>query len=173
MTNIYLRRSTINDLDEIIEIIDQAKQLLKNDGSPQWQSGDPSREILKSDIEQRISWVLLVDDKVAGVATLLDQPEPSYAQISAGNWNNTTQPYMTIHRVAVSADYRGQHLSKFLFSNLMTIAMELGFHNLRIDTHLKNQRMQRIAKNLGFEYRGIVNVSDPIDPSRLAYELNL
>ena len=33
--------------------------------------------------------------------------------------------------------------------------------------------MQKLAKKNGYVYRGIIQVEDPIDPDRLAYELNL
>lgn len=173
MANIYLRKSSLNDLDDIMEIIGEAKALLKKDGSPQWQVGGPTREVLTNDIEKEINWVLIVDDVIAGTATLLDTPEPTYTDIKNGHWDNETDPYVTTHRVAISSKYRGMHLSKFMFTNLTTIAVEHGFKNLRIDTHALNQRMQGLAKSLGYQYRGNIFVDDPIDSKRLAFELNL
>ncbi|MCH4008775.1 GNAT family N-acetyltransferase [Companilactobacillus sp.] len=173
MATIYLRKSTLSDLDAVMEIIEEARALLKKDGSPQWQNGSPNRDTLKNDIESGINWVLIVDGKIAGAATLLESAEPSYSKIFEGSWNNTTEPYATTHRVAISSKFRGMHLSKFMFTNLTTIAIEHGFKNMRIDTHEMNERMQGLAKSLGYHYRGIVYVDEPVDGKRLAYELNL
>ena len=39
MSTIYLRRAKLADLDTIMEIIEEARNSLKNDGNPQWQDG--------------------------------------------------------------------------------------------------------------------------------------
>lgn len=156
-----------------MEIIDEAKQLLKQDGSSQWQDGTPNRELLATDIDNKINWILIVDGKIAGTTTLMTTPDPHYQNITNGSWHNNNDPYVTMHRVAISSKYRGMHLSKFIFSNLMTIAVEHGFKNFRIDTFRLNKRMQHLATESGFEQRGIVCVDDNIDPHRIAYELNL
>lgn len=173
MTNIYMRRSTGQDIDQIMEIIDEAKLLLKNDGSSQWQSGTPNRKTIENDIANKDNWVLLVDGKIAGTTTMLTTPDPNYAKISDGDWLNQTEAYVTMHRVAISSQYRGMHLSKFIFSNLITLAVEHGFKNFRIDTYKLNERMQHLVTELGFQKRGIICVDDEIDPHRLAFELNL
>ena len=36
---IYIRKATLDDLDAVYEIIENARQLLKEDGSDQWQHG--------------------------------------------------------------------------------------------------------------------------------------
>jgi N-acetylglutamate synthase-like GNAT family acetyltransferase len=41
MSNIYVRKAQLQDLPAIMKIIDNAKALLKADGSPQWQDGSP------------------------------------------------------------------------------------------------------------------------------------
>lgn len=38
MAEIYLRRTQLQDLTAIMKIIDDAKELLKKNGSPQWQT---------------------------------------------------------------------------------------------------------------------------------------
>lgn len=173
MSSIYLRRTYMHDLPAISKVIAEAKALLKEAGSPQWQDGHPTRENLINDITHHQSWALIVNDQVAGVATLVPGPEKSYQKITGGAWHNDNDHYLTIHRVAISNAFRGHHLSSFLFSNLLTIGLERGYSDFRIDTHRKNQAMQKIAQNFGFKYRGIIQVDDKLDPERLAFELNL
>lgn len=68
---VYIRSAKINDLDEIMLIIDEAKQLLKSDGSPQWQDGTPNSEIFQEDIKKKRCYVLVVGKQIAGVAVLM------------------------------------------------------------------------------------------------------
>ncbi|WP_242362950.1 GNAT family N-acetyltransferase [Limosilactobacillus antri] len=173
MSTIYLRRTYMRDLPAINRIIKDAKDALKAAGSPQWQDGHPDQRTIINDITHHLSWALVVDEEVVGVATLLPGPERSYQDLQGGTWNDDDNPYLTIHRVAINSQYQGQHLSTFLFSNLLTIGQERGYTNFRIDTHRLNKAMQAVAQKFGFQYRGTVQVDDQIDPARLAYELNL
>ncbi|WP_295747200.1 GNAT family N-acetyltransferase [uncultured Limosilactobacillus sp.] len=172
MAQISIRRSTSNDLDAIMQIVDQAKALLKADGSPQWQDGHPDRAMFAADITKQDNWVLMVGNEIAGTATLQGGLEPSYEKID-GAWNQPAAPYMTIHRVALSAAFRGQHLSNYFLSNLLTVGQLQGVKNFRIDTHPVNKRLQALATKFGFVKRGIIMVDDQNDPRRLAFELNL
>ncbi len=173
MAEIYLRRAQLQDLPAIMKIIDDAKELLKKNGSPQWQNGYPNQETFTQDIAMQTNWVLINDNKVAATATLQLTPEPTYRNITQGQWQQPDEPYATIHRVAISSNYRGQGLSKLLFSNLLTVGQMQGIKNFRVDTHRSNKAMQHIAENFNFKKRGIIKVNDQNDPERLAYELNL
>ena len=173
MAEIYLRRAQLQDLTAIMKIIDDAKELLKKNGSPQWQNGYPDQETFTQDIVMQTNWILINDNKVVATATLQLTPEPTYRNITQGQWQQPDEPYATIHRVAISSNYRGQGLSKLLFSNLLTVGQMQGIKNFRVDTHRSNKAMQHIAENFNFKKRGIIKVNDQNDPERLAYELYL
>ena len=51
MSLIYIRQAAKNDLDQIMPIINEAKKFLKQDGTPQWQSGYPDLKTITADIE--------------------------------------------------------------------------------------------------------------------------
>lgn len=173
MTEIYLRRAQAQDLDAIMRIINDAKRFLKDNGSPQWQDGYPNRETFSQDIAMQTNWVLINGSEVVATATLQLTPEPSYQIITNGQWAQPNEPYATIHRVAINSHYRGQGLSKFLFSNLLTVGQMQGIKNFRIDTHRSNKAMQHIAESFNFKKRGIIKVNEKNDPERIAYELNI
>ena len=173
MAEIYLRRAQLQDLTVIMKIIDDAKELLKKNGSPQWQNGYPDQETFTQDIVMQTNWILINDNKVVATATLQLTPEPTYRNITQGQWQQPDEPYATIHRVAISSTYRGQGLSKLLFSNLLTVGQMQGIKNFRVDTHRSNKAMQHIAENFNFKKRGIIQDNDQNDTERLAYELHL
>lgn len=173
MSAIYLRAAREADCPTIMKIINQAKATMKAAGSPQWQDGHPNMTMIKNDIHQGIGWLLVVDNQVAGYAALQLKPDPNYNHITDGNWQVTDQPYATFHRVAVGNRFRGHHLSKFLFSNLLTIGQAKGIRNFRLDTHRVNHPLQGLARDFGFKQRGIIHVQDKLDTARLAFELNL
>lgn len=114
----------------------------------------------------------MVNDQIAGMATLAYDSQINYQNISDGHWNVIDQLYATIHRLALLSEFRGMHLSNYLMSNLISIGIEQGMQNFRIDTHAMNERMQGLIKSAGFQYCGIVNKGDKVQ-ERWGYELNL
>ncbi|PAK68742.1 GNAT family N-acetyltransferase, partial [Staphylococcus haemolyticus] len=70
MAATYLRQATNQDLSEIKKIIDEAKAYLKKQGIDQWQDGYPAYEDLETDVNNGITYVLIVDGKIAGTAAL-------------------------------------------------------------------------------------------------------
>ena len=172
MSLVCIRKAAKNDLDQIMPIIDEAKKFLKEDGNPQWQSGYPNVDAISTDIEQDAAWVLIVDQKVAGYTAVTSGPDPNYHQID-GRWNNDLDPYVAIHRVAISNEYRGMHLASYLLSSLISLHYAEGVRNYRVDTFRRNEIVQHLVKDAGFIERGTIKNDDPIDPYRVAYELNL
>ena len=173
MSLIFTRRAQNSDVDKIVQILNDAISFLKESGSSQWQSGYPNRETVEEDIEKQVAWVLTVDNEVAGYAAVVIGREPTYADIE-GKWENNVDTYATIHRIAVSSKFRGMHLSQFFLSNIISLTYAQGIHNFRIDTSPKNKIVQHIAVSHNFIERGTIQVTeDPVDSSRIAYELNL
>jgi len=156
-----------------MEIIADAKALLKADGSPQWQDGYPDEAAIRRDIMAQQSWILMVGNQIAGTAAQVIGDDANYHEITGTGWQNNDDPYATIHRIALSKAVAGQQLRHYFVSALLGTAYQDGIRNFRIDTHQLNQRMQAIATSLGYQFRGIVHVAEPGDNARRAYELNL
>ena len=172
MSLIFTRRAQNSDVDKIVQILQDAITFLKKNGSSQWQSGYPNRATVEDDIKNGCAWVLTVDNEVAGYAAVVIGRDSNYAKID-GEWNNDVDSYATIHRIAISSKFRGMHLTQFFLSNIISLTYAQEIHNFRIDTGEKNKIVQHIATSHNFIKRGIIQVDDPINPDRLAYELNI
>ena len=172
MSLIFTRRAQNSDVDKIVQILNDAISFLKESGSSQWQSGYPNRATVEDDIKNVCAWVLTVDNEVAGYAAVVIGRDSNYAKID-GEWNNDVDSYATIHRIAISSKFRGMHLTQFFLSNIISLTYAQEIHNFRIDTGEKNKIVQHIATSHNFIKRGIIQVDDPINPDRLAYELNI
>ena len=172
MSLIFTRRAQNSDVDKIVQILNDAISFLKESGSSQWQSGYPNRATVEDDIKNGCAWVLTVDNEIAGYAAVVIGRDSNYAKID-GEWNNDVDSYATIHRIAISSKFRGMHLTQFFLSNIISLTYAQEIHNFRIDTGEKNKIVQHIATSHNFIKRGIIQVDDPINPDRLAYELNI
>jgi len=173
MSNIYLRQATIDDLPRIIKIIDSAKKTLRDRGVNQWQNGYPNDEILEQDIQEDISYVLILNGRVVGVAALQQGYDQNYQEMTSGSWSSDSDvTYSVIHRIAIEADHQGEHLSSALIQQLLTMSYHLGYRDVRIDTHPDNLVMQHIIESSGFEEKGTITMDEDLGV-RKAYQILL
>lgn len=166
---IYLRKAVLTDLPEIVSILTEAKSFLKKSGSDQWQGQYPGLADIENDMAKNQAYVLVVNDKVAAYSAVITGEEPAYTEITDGKWSNDSLDYVTIHRIAFSDQYRGQQLTRFLFSTIFSLMNSRDYHDFRVDTHEMNQVMQHVFEREGFIRRGFVF----IEGKRIAYQLEL
>lgn len=165
-----IRLSTLDDVSRIMEIIEDAKALLKSLHIDQWQNGYPNAEQVENDIKNEESYVI-VDDKNTIMATTMftTRPEPTYKKVIDGNWIiDESLAYGVIHRLAMAKEFRGLGIAKFVFEELHQKLQNQGIKSLKIDTHEKNLGMQSLIKKMGYQYCGIIYTS--YNAKRLAFE---
>ena len=159
-----IRKSTMNDLPEMLEIFANARKYMAEHGNPnQWNDNWPSKEILISDIEIGQSYIVEDDEKgiLATYAYILGV-DKTYLEID-GAWL-TDKPYGTIHRLASS------HKERDIFSFIIKEITPNGL-NMRIDTHANNASMIRAILKNGFKFCGVISPIEGGD--RNAYELDI
>ena len=165
-----IRRSSLNDIPRILEIINDAKTLLASLKINQWQNGYPNKEQIENDIANKESYVVINDvDEIIGTTMFTTRKEPTYKEVIDGKWIiNENEAYGVIHRLATSADHRKQGIAQFIFNEVHQKLKEQNIKSLKIDTHEENIGMQSLIKKLGYEYCGIIytNYGD----KRLAFE---
>lgn len=159
-----IRKATLNDKLEILKIYEDAKKFIKSYNSPQWQDGYPNENSFLDDIKKNQIYVKETNNKVVAVATFMDF-EPTYIDID-GSWLNDEE-YIVIHRIATRVDELGKGHSKAF---LDYIHKELGYNNIRIDTHELNEPMKKFLHKNGFVYCGIIYLLNDYDNKRLAYQ---
>ena len=159
-----LRHTTINDLPEVIEIINQAKLYFKNEGIDQWQDGYPNEDSIINDINQNEAYVLEDNGKILATTMISINIEPTYNYIE-GNWLPNDK-YMVIHRIAIHNDQKGKGLAKIIIDEALKLHPDI--HSIRIDTHDDNLSMQRFLIKYGFTYCGTIYLENK--STRRAYE---
>ena len=134
-----IRKTTLADLDEVMEIYKKARAFMRaHDNPTQWLGGKPTREQIEDDIAKNQSYVCIHENKIAGVLCFFIGIDPTYAKIENGAWlSNDT--YAVVHRIASSGEFKGTG------SYMMQWAFEQ-FPNVRIDTHEDNYVMQNMLK---------------------------
>lgn len=162
-----LRKSRENDLKYIIEIINEAKEFLKESKIDQWQQGYPNEEVILKDIENQHSYVLEDDNKIIGTVALSFDGEETYDLIYDGKWISNNE-YAVIHRIAASKKCNIKGIGTEIIKNIEKICIDKGIENIKIDTHEKNLVMQKLLEKNNFKYCGVIYLEDKA--KRVAFE---
>ena len=152
-----IRPARKEDLARCMEIYAAAQRFMVKAGNPnQWQVGFPTEEMIARDIEGRHLMVWTDEDGVPqGAFAYLPGPEPDYAKIYEGMWQDNGH-YRVVHRFATAQQGRG------IGSAMMRWALEHAEKEgvaLRVDTHKDNVPMQKLIRRCGFVFCGIIHLS--------------
>lgn len=165
-----LRKSSKSDVENIMKIIHQAQDYFKKNGIDQWQNNYPSEDTILHDINNKISYVLIKDDKIVGTAAISFDKEITYDIIYDGNWISNDK-YAVIHRIAIDNEHKGLGLASIILKNVEDMCINKNIKSIKIDTHEQNLSMQKLIKKSGFEYCGVIYLEDR--SKRLVFEKTL
>lgn len=149
-----LRKATFSDAPKIWEILQQAIEQRRQDGSQQWQDGYPNPDTVNNDITNGYGYVLIDNDEIIAYAAIIFDVEPAYTDI-VGKWL-TNGKYVVIHRVATSNKVKGKGIATRLFELLEPLSVQHGVHSIKVDTNFDNVPMLRILEKLNYTYCGEV-----------------
>ena len=167
-----IRKSTIEDIDRLLSLFDEARATIATLGIDQWQNGYPTREVIEADIQKGESYLYERDGQLLATFAMLKNEEPTYRVIYDGEWlTRGTDRYTAIHRFAIAVSARGKGIAGELLAFAMAYARENHKLSLRIDTHEGNVPMRRMLEKNGFLLCGHIFLES--GESRVAYEKRL
>jgi ribosomal protein S18 acetylase RimI-like enzyme len=162
---LILRKANLSELPKIWEILQQAIEQRRQDGSTQWQNGYPNEQTVHDDFEKRNSYVLIDNNEILACASIIVGADPNYKEIK-GEWL-TVDNYATIHRLATSDRVKQKGVATRLFEMAEDVCRKKKVLSIRADTNFDNVPMMRILEKLGYTYCGEILVSTA---PRKAYE---
>lgn len=153
------------DRESILNIYLEGANALKEDGVDQWQGHYvPSFK----DVDEHLGvdlYVLEYHKRIVSTACLVEGIDEDYENIN-GKWN-TSLPYISIHKVATSNEYKKQSFGRKMMSYIENLAKRKRM-DLRIDTHKDNKKMRNFIISCGYKYAGEVILQGELE--RLAYD---
>lgn len=148
------RKALSSDSLKVWEILQQAIQKRKEEGSNQWQDGYPNPEVIANDISKGIGFVLVIDQQIVGYTAIDINNEPAYKELE-GTWL-TNGDFVVFHRAAISKDFVGKGLANNLFERIENYALENQIYSVKADTNFDNGPMLYLFEKLGYTYCGEV-----------------
>ncbi|WP_347714024.1 GNAT family N-acetyltransferase [uncultured Parvimonas sp.] len=162
---LIFRIANESDRESILELYIEGSNALKEDGVDQWQG-----EYVPSfkDIDEHLGidlYVLEYHKSVVSTVCLVEGIDEDYENIK-GKWN-TSIPYISIHKVATSNEYKKQSFAKKMMRYVENFAKRKKM-DLRIDTHKDNIKMKNFIISCSYKYAGEVVLQGELE--RLAYD---
>ena len=149
------RKTTEEDIEKVMEILEKAKKQIARFGIDQWQDGYPSEEDIRKDIKEGISYVLVDEGEIVGTTAFSFEEEEAYKNLVAGQWLTNNEKYGVIHRIAVDGEKGKKGYAKELLQNMEEIAKSQNVFSIRTDTHKGNNGMKSYLYKNGFTYCGV------------------
>jgi hypothetical protein len=147
-----LRKADFSEIIPIWEILQQAIEQRKQDGSEQWQNGYPNQQTVYDDITNGYGFVITDNNVIIAYAAIIFGIEPAYNEIK-GQWL-TKGDYVAVHRVATSNSVKGQGVATKLFKLLEELSIEHNVFSIKVDTNFDNIPMLKILERLNYSYCG-------------------
>lgn len=169
-----LQLATQNDLENVMEIINDAKLYLRNQNSKQWNLDDgyPSDLDILRDIKNKNCYLYIENDDVIGTMSIIFTPDENYYDID-GKWL-TNDNYASIHRIAVRNSHHSKGVGVKMLLEAEKIVKSNNIYSIKIDTHKINIPMIKTLIKAGYTYCGIITLKrSNIDNLRNAYEKKL
>lgn len=162
-----LRKSVNEDINNIMQIIDKAKEALKEQGIDQWQNGYPNADVIRNDILNNDSYVFIKNNEIVATSAVSFDGEKTYDKIYDGSWISNDE-FAVIHRIAISNKYKGTGIASEIIKMIENICLDKNVHSIKVDTHEFNMPMQKLLKKNDFKYCGVIYLEDK--SKRVAFE---
>lgn len=169
MSPYLLKEAQSENVPRILEIMDQAKALMQQEGRHQWDHTYPTEEHINNDIEHGYGYVLCEEDHIVAYAAVVFDGEPTYRTID-GHWLSD-DPYVVVHRLAVAQERRRHGVAKAFMQHVEALSIAKGVSSFKVDTNHDNTYMQKVFETCGFTYCGIITLQR--GGQRMAYEKRL
>jgi len=160
-----LRKAILSEAPSIWNILQEAIEQRKQDGSDQWQHGYPNEQTVHDDITKGYAYVLVDNEMIIAFAAIIFGIEPAYNDIK-GKWL-TNGDYVVVHRVATSNAAKGRGIATHLFKMIEDLCLQHNVYSIKVDTNFDNIPMLKIMDKLSYTYCGEIFF---IGAMRKAYE---
>ena len=161
------RKTTVEDINNVMKIINEAKEYFRKNRVDQWQNGYPNSDTIYNDIKKNSSYVLESENKILATAMVSFEEDKTYKKIYNGEWLNSGN-YAVIHRIAVSEKVKGNGIASAIIKEVESLCKENRVNSIKIDTHKDNISMQKLLEKNDFKYCGIIYLEDGNE--RIAFE---
>jgi predicted acetyltransferase len=162
-------KATLNDLEDIRNIIVLAIKHMKEENNNQWYDENIILNTTMKSINNNTHYLVKENNETIGMFSMIYGIDDTYNEID-GKWINN-EKYVTIHKIAVK--YFNKHIASKILDFVIKNAISNNVYNIRIDTHEDNISMRKFLEKHQFIKCGIISITKDFNDTqslRFAYQ---
>ena len=144
-----IQLGTMEDIEEILKTINEAKQEMQEENNPQWSEDNYPNCKIPSDIEKENLYIFKEDNSIKGFI-VIEEDKGEYENLV----ETRKEKSYILHRMTIPKKYRKLGIAQ----KPMHFAEDLAYKNdvkiLKADTEASNSKMNNLFKKLGYEQKG-------------------
>lgn len=146
-----IKNSTIEDIDSIFALYDQATAYQKMVFHKSWEGFD--RAMVTTEIMENRQWKIVIDGQIAGIFALTFNDALFWKE-------KDKQPSIYIHRIVTDAAFRGVGFVTKIIDWAKGYCLDNGKAFIRMDTWGDNPKLIAYYVKCGFKYVETVNLDN-------------
>lgn len=143
-----IRKATLNDIDDIIDITKACARDMTARTIFQWNEHYPNRSAFETDVNRNELYVLDHKNTLIGCVVISVVMDEEYIPIQ---WLTPNGNNIYIHRLAIHPKHQGKGYAKQLMNFAEKYSMQNNYVSIRLDTFSKNQRNQKFYELRGYQ----------------------
>ena len=150
-TMFFFEKAQDGDKDEVMQLLNAAKENMKENGLDQWDEIYPAISDVAKDIKEETLTLVKQGGKLVAVYTLNKHQDAAY---KFGDFKDNSDNFIVLHRLCVEPKYRGMGIAARTLKHIDEEALKEGFSSIRLDVFTKNPRAVKLYESAGYSYAG-------------------
>lgn len=150
-TMFFFEKAQDGDKDEVMQLLNAAKENMKENGLDQWDEIYPAISDVAKDIKEGTLTLVKQGGKLVAVYTLNKHQDAAY---KFGNFKDNSDNFIVLHRLCVKPEYRRMGIAARTLRHIDEEALKEGFSSIRLDVFTKNPRAVKLYESAGYSYAG-------------------
>ncbi len=145
------RLGTIDDLDEICDLIKDAIVTMEFHGIHQWDELYPARYDFEEDIAAGNLYVAMEGTDLAGLYVISSECDEEYHRCQ---WDSKDEMAYILHRFCISPKYQNQGIGKQMLLHVENQIRTMGYGAVRLDAFTQNPFALQMYEHNGYATKG-------------------
>jgi hypothetical protein len=146
-----IQNCTLHDTDTILKLYQQARVLQLSKKMVVWPAFDA--QFIENEIGKKLQWKLIINNEIVCNWAIAFEDKEIWEEKEKGD-------AIYIHRIATDSNFRGNNFVKKIVEWSRVYASENGKKYVRLDTLGNNLKLIEHYKNSGFEFLGMIKLSN-------------
>lgn len=150
-----IRKANISDIGNIMLMYKSCVKGMIANGIDQWDESYPNTDIILADIKARTYYIAEINGEIVGGINIDEKQDSTYLDI---NWEDKTNSFLVVHRLAVKEENWGDGVGKELMLFVEDVVNEEGYQSIRLDTYSGNPKAMEFYNKLGYTELGTIDL---------------